>query len=143
MSIDIRPVAYIVGWQIACLGVLMTLRGHPRAAAQQYEKARRADADARRDPKLARRLGEIYLELGDPERALPLLELAAKDDPEQPNIAAAEGRARLRVGDKDGARDSLERALRVNPFIPSVHCDLAEVVDDEDARRRERGLCHE
>ncbi|MCA9634985.1 MAG: hypothetical protein KC420_03015 [Myxococcales bacterium] len=129
--------------QHARLGVLLTLRGHPRAAAIEYERARRADPQARSDPKLARRLGEIYLQLDDPERALPLLEIAAADDPEQANVAAAEGRARLRVGDREGARDALARALRINPFIPSLHCDLAEVSDDEPETTRERALCRE
>ncbi len=129
--------------QHARLGVLLTLRGHERAAAQQYERARRADAEARKDPKLARRLGEIYLELGEPARALPLLELAADADPENANIAAAEASARRSTGDQAGARLSLERALRVNPFIPSIHCDLAELARDDREETRERTLCHE
>ncbi|MEZ4454369.1 MAG: hypothetical protein R3B09_33260 [Nannocystaceae bacterium] len=129
--------------QHARLGVLLTLRGHRKAAAEQYEKARRVDAVSRRDPKLARRLGELYLELDEPAKALPLLEIAAADDPEQPNIAAAEGRARLRVGDREGARSALARALRVNPFIPSVHCDLATLAEREDEATRERSLCRE
>jgi len=129
--------------QHARLGVLLTLRGHQRAAALQYEKARRVDPKARRDPKLARRLGEIYLVLDDAARALPLLELAAGSSPEDANIAAAEGRARLRVGDREGARVALERALRVNPFIPTIHCDLATIAGDDDEEKRERALCQE
>jgi len=132
--------------QHARLGVLLTLRGQERAAALQYEKARRVDPQARRDPKLARRLGEIYLDLDDAARALPLLELAADADPENASIAAAEGRARLRVGDVDGARIALARSLRVNPFIPAVHCDLARLAElaEENAEAvRERALCHE
>lgn len=129
--------------QHARLGVLLTLRGHTRAAAEQYEKARRVDAESRRDPKLARRLGELYLDLEEPAKALPLLAIAAADDPEQPNIAAAEGRARLRVGDREGARAALSRAIRVNPFIPTVHCDLAELATSEEEATRERSLCRE
>ena len=129
--------------QHARLGVLLTLRGHPRAAVAEYEKARRADPRARDEPRLARRLGELYLDLDDPSRAVPLLALAAADDPEQPGIAAAEGRARLRVGDREGARAALERALRVNPFIPSVHGDLAELATGEAEASRERALCDE
>ncbi len=129
--------------QHARLGVLLTLREHERAAAQQYEKARRADAEARKDPKLARRLGEIYLKLGEPARALALLKLAAAADPENANLAAAEASARLRSGDRAGARAAIERALRVNPFIPSIHCDLAELARDDREETRERALCHE
>ncbi|HFE44806.1 MAG TPA: hypothetical protein ENJ18_04820 [Nannocystis exedens] len=129
--------------QHARLGVLLTLRGHERAAALQYERARRAEPKAGKDPKLARRLGEIYLNIGEPARALALLELAADADPENANIAAAEASARLRVGDRAGARLSLERALRVNPFIPSIHCDLAELARDDREETRERTLCHQ
>jgi len=132
--------------QHARLGVLLTLRGQKRAAALQYEKARRVDPLARRDPKLARRLGEIYLDLDDAARALPLLELAADAEPENASIAAAEGRARLRIGDVDGSRIALARSLRVNPFIPAVHCDLAQLAElagENDDAVRERALCHE
>ncbi len=116
--------------QHARLGVLLTLRGHDAAAILEYERARKADPKVARDPALARRLGELYLRADEPEKAAPLLELAGAAEPDDPNIAAAEGRARLRTGDPAGARLALERALRVNPFIPSVHCDLAELATE-------------
>ena len=129
--------------QFARLGVLLTLRGHLEAAVIEYEKARRSDRRVARDPKLARRLGELYLELGRADEALELLILAGKDEPENANIAAAEARARRLTGDAAGARVALDRALRQNPFIPGIHCDLAELAEDEDTRARERGLCRE
>lgn len=129
--------------QHARLGVLLTLRGHLGAAAKQYEKARTSDARVRDDAKLARRLGELYLQLGKAARAVPLLRRAGEDDPEQPNLAAAEGRALRLVGDLAGARLALARALRVNPFIPALHCDLAQVATDPVEQQREQGLCRE
>lgn len=129
--------------QHARIGVLLTLRGHLAQAARQYEKARAAEAKAAADPKLARRLGELYLKLGQPARAVPLLSLAARDDPEQANVAASEGRALLQTDDRVGARAALTRALRVNPFIPSLHCDLARIADDPDERHREQLQCRE
>lgn len=123
--------------------MLLTLRGHLGAAAKQYEKARAADARVRDDPKLARRLGELYVQLGKPARAVPLLRRVAEEDPEQPNLAAAEGRALRLVGDLAAARLALARAVRVNPFIPSLHCDLALVATDPDEQRREQSLCRE
>lgn len=129
--------------QHARLGVLLTLRGHLGAAARQYEKARAADPRVKDDPKLARRLGELYLQLGKPARAVPLLRRAGEDDPEQPNLAAAEGRALRLVGDLAAAREALGRAVRVNPFIPSLHCDLALVTTDPEEQQRERALCRE
>lgn len=129
--------------QHARLGVLLTLRGHLAQAARQYEKARAAEPRVAADPKLARRLGELYLKLGQPARAVPLLRLAGLDDPEQANVAAAEGRALLLTGDRVGARAALTRAIRVNPFIPALHCDLARVADDPDERSREQAQCRE
>lgn len=133
--------------QHARLGVLLTLRGHTRAAIEEYERARRADPRVAKDPKLSRRLGELYLEVGDAERAAPLLKRAGADDPENPNVAAAEGRALLRTGDREGARAALQRALRQNPFIPSLHCDLAELESgpqgSPERAAAERDLCSE
>ena len=130
----------------ARLGVLLTLRNHPSAAVMEYEKARAVDASVRSDPKLARRLGELYLELDRADEALPLLILAGEDDPDNANIAASEARARRLAGDVEGARAALDRALRQNPFIPGIHCDLAELAQidqDLDALARERELCME
>ncbi len=129
--------------QHARLGVLLTLRGHLGPAAREYEKARAADPKVRDDPKLARRLGELYLQLGQPARAVPLLRRAGEDDPEQANLAASEGRALRLVGEAAAARDALARAIRVNPFIPSLHCDLAELAADPTEQQRERALCRE
>lgn len=129
--------------QHARLGVLLTLRGHKRAAVIEYEKARAASSEGRNDPKLARRLGELYLELGNAPKAAPLLDVAGKDDPENPNVAAAEARAKRLTGDDEGARAALQRALMENPFIPSIHCDLAALTDDAELKRREQALCRE
>ncbi len=127
--------------QHARLGVLLTTRGHHKAAAMQYERARSAEKRFRNDPKLVRRLGELYLTLGDAQRAVPLLELASQAEPDQPNIAAAHGRALLLSGDPEKAEVALLRAIRVNPFIPDVHCDLAEIASDPEVKKRERAHC--
>lgn len=127
----------------ARLGVLLTLRGHEEAAVIEYEKARAVDPSVRDDPQLARRLGELYLELGRSQEALPLLILAAKNDPDNANLAASEARARRLANDPDGAREALARAVRQNPFIPGIHCDLAALADDPDEAARERALCME
>lgn len=109
----------------------------------EYEKARAADPVARKDPQLSRRLGELYLELDDPARALPLLQIAAEDDPDNPNLAAAQGRALLLNGRLDEAKVALERAVWINPFIPTLHCDLAKLAEDPDTAKREQAQCRE
>jgi tetratricopeptide (TPR) repeat protein len=129
--------------QHARLGVLLTVRGHARAAAAEYERARAASAQARSDPQLARRLGLLRLRLGDPAAAVPLLDRAARVDPRDANLAAAQARARRLVGDLPGAREAAQRAIAHNPFIPSLHCDLAELAADAATRETERALCRE
>jgi tetratricopeptide (TPR) repeat protein len=129
--------------QHARLGVLLTLRGHPHAAVIEYEKARAVDRKVRKDPQLARRLGELYLELDRAAEALPLLELASAAEPDNPNLAAALGRARLATGDREGARVALDLAIRQNPFIPAIHCDLAELAEDPLELGREKAQCVE
>ncbi|NVB42131.1 hypothetical protein G6O69_30190 [Pseudenhygromyxa sp. WMMC2535] len=132
--------------QHARLGVLLTLRGHVEAAVIEYEKARAADRQAREDPKLGRRLGELYLQLDRPAEALPLLIAAAEDEPDNANVAAAEARARRLTGDLEGAAGALDRALRQNPFIPGLHCDLAAIAEaegDAATATHEAALCGE
>lgn len=130
----------------ARLGVLLTLRGHLQAAVIEYEKARAVDRSTRDDPQLARRLGELYLELGRPADALPLLIRAGEHEPDNANIAAAEARARRLEGDLMGAEAALDRALQQNPFIPGIHCDLAalaEAAGDQARAASEHDLCVE
>ncbi len=129
--------------QHARLGTLLQSRGHADAAAQQYEKARAADKRARKDPALSKRLGKLYVELEKFAQAVPLLEIAASAEPEDANLAAAQGRAMLRAGQDAASKLALDRAIRNNPFIPSIHCDLAELATDETVRAAEAAQCDE
>ena len=129
--------------QHARLGALLQARGHDRAAAMEYEKARAADKRARQDPTLSKRLGRLYVQLERYAEAVPLLEIAAKAEPEDANLAAAQGRALLRSGDPDAAAVALGRAVRNNPFIPGLHCDLAPLAPNETRRKAEERLCDE
>ncbi|MEE9385945.1 MAG: hypothetical protein V3V08_21245 [Nannocystaceae bacterium] len=127
--------------QHARLGVLLTLRGHKLAATVEYEKARSSGSKAAKDPALARRLGELLLELGHPDKASPLLDLAAAHDSRNANLSEAQARAALATGQLEKAKHAAERALRVNPFIPLLHCDLAALAQDDATRTRELSLC--
>ncbi|MBK6916464.1 MAG: hypothetical protein IPH07_03590 [Deltaproteobacteria bacterium] len=127
--------------QHARLGALLQERKHLEAAALQYEKARKADVRARKDPALSRRLGQLYVELERFADAVPLLTIAAEDAPDDANLAAAQTRALLRAGDLEAAAAAAERVIRNNPFVPTVHCDLAEIDRDPAVVSRERALC--
>lgn len=127
--------------QHARLGGLLQGRQHFEAAALEYEKARKADARARKDPTLSRRLGKLYVDLERFADAVPLLAIAAADAPDDANLAAAQTRALLRTGDRTGASEAANRVIRNNPFVPTVHCDLAELASDTAIAERERKLC--
>lgn len=127
--------------QHARLGTLLQVRGHKKAATLQYEKARSADKRARTDVELSTRLGKLYVDLDEFAKAVPLLDIAARNDPENANLAAAQARALLRTGDVAKAKAATERALRNNPFIPSLHCDLADLATDEATRKAESIQC--
>ena len=129
--------------QHARLGALLHARGHAPSAVIEYERARKADARARKDPALARRLGRLYVELERYAEAVPLLEIAARDAPDDANLAAAQSRALLRTGARVGARAAADRAIRNNPFVPTVHCDLAELADHGVVAESERAQCRE
>ncbi|HWB77721.1 MAG TPA: hypothetical protein VG755_22295, partial [Nannocystaceae bacterium] len=127
--------------QHARLGGLLQGRQHFEAAALEYEKARKADARARKDPTLSRRLGKLYVELERFADAVPLLAIAAADAPDDANLAASQTRALLRTGDRSGATEAANRVIRNNPFVPTVHCDLAALASDAAIAERERKLC--
>jgi tetratricopeptide (TPR) repeat protein len=127
--------------QFARVGLLLALQGHTRAAAIEFEKARAESTEIRDDPTLARELGRLYTELGEPERALPLLEIASAADPQRASLAADHGRALRLAGQLERARERLMDAVWMNPFIPSIHCDLAELAEDDVTRQRERRQC--
>ncbi|MBC8069996.1 MAG: hypothetical protein IAG13_16785, partial [Deltaproteobacteria bacterium] len=83
----------------------------------------------------------LYVELERWADAVPLLAIAAADAPEDANLAASQSRALLRTGDRIGAAAAAARTIRNNPFVPTVHCDLAELSDDIVIAARERKLC--
>ncbi|RMG99977.1 MAG: hypothetical protein D6705_01670 [Deltaproteobacteria bacterium] len=125
----------------ARLGQLLERRGHLRAAAKEYETARRAGGRAAKDPQLYRRLGRVYLELGRPVKAAPLLDTALAALPDNASLAADVAEAKLAAGDLEGAHAAAMQAIRTNPFIGPVHCVLARTHPDEQRRAEERRHC--
>lgn len=89
-----------------------------------YEKALAARPAA---PALERELGDLLLAAGEPERALPHLEAAARLAPG----AAARyrlGVARARVGDRDGAERELRAALEARPGFGPARVALGNLL---------------
>lgn len=130
--------------QHARLGVLLQLQGHERAALIEYQKVLRHEKKAAQDPLLARRLGELYLRYGQSAKALPLLNTAAKHEPENANLATAQLEAALDLKKYRLAEDAAFRAIAQNPMIPRLHCALAELAKikgQSDRLAHERRFC--
>jgi tetratricopeptide (TPR) repeat protein len=109
----------------ARLGGLLRARGRLAAAAAEYEKAVAITGPT--DPFLSSKLARTYLELGDPQKAVSVLEAVPDRDPDDEGPEATLGSAYLALGDADKAREHFEIALRVQPFDPAVRCGLADV----------------
>lgn len=107
------------------LGGLLYARGRLLPAAIEYEKAQGSVGPSH--PILALRLSRTYLELGDAERAVAVLEPARELYADLAGINAALGAAWLRRGDLPKAAQYLEAAIATSPFDPAVHCGLGQI----------------
>ena len=97
-----------------------------------FDAARRADETRLSlDPKSVganNNLAGIYIELGDPNRAIELLTRALRLDPKHPTtdmVLVNLGSAYLRLGDNEAAIDWLLKALERNPSFPNTYAYLA------------------
>jgi cellulose synthase operon protein C len=94
------------------LAFLYQVEGDPRA----LELAERAYALRPQEPAIADTLGWVLLNLGDVERALPLLEFAYRSLPDQPEVRYHYAAALAKAGQPDSARSELEALLDTGPF---------------------------
>lgn len=127
--------------RFARLGELLRRQAHPAAAAVEFERAQAVLVPGG-SPPVAGRLARIYLELGQPERAIAAATPAYELAPEAAGLAVALGEAWLRQREPARALPYLEAAIAVNPFDPTPHCRLAQVASGERADR-ERAACRE
>lgn len=120
----------------ARLGGMLRARGRLRAAALEYEKAQALVGPGH--PQVAAKLGRIYLELGDADRAIKTVEPALGDYPDQAGPQATVGASYLRKGDLDRAERHLLQAVAINPFDPALHCGLEAIYRKRSDSRAER-----
>jgi thioredoxin-like negative regulator of GroEL len=128
--------------KFARLGGLLRARGRLGAAAVEYEKALAVTGP--NEPFLAAKLARTYLELGNPARAIAVIEAIPDRDDEDAGPETTLGAAYLETKDLARAEEHLEAALRVQPFDPAVRCGLAEVytASGRDAlAEREKNAC--
>jgi predicted Zn-dependent protease len=98
----------------------------------RYDEAEKELTEVlRRDPKESRAaftLGDLYLTKGDAKRALPLLELAARDYPTAFDTRFALGRALLRNGDQERGIAELRAAVGLDASIADGHFQLGRAL---------------
>lgn len=111
----------------ARLATLLAQRGHEAQAITQFERALAAAPKIAKDPKLARRLGQLYLDQDQGKKAWQYLDTAAQDEPDDAYLAMLVAKAALARGRKDLALAAANRALAQNPMIPELHCVLGEL----------------
>lgn len=123
------------------LGGMLRARGMPAAAAIEYGKALAAAGG--NDPLVAGKLARVYVELGDLDKAIALVEPLVALDDNDAVPAVTLGLARAGKHDAAGAVAAFEQAVRVSPFDPAVRCGLADgYAQLSDPRAaRERAAC--
>ncbi|MPZ19187.1 MAG: tetratricopeptide repeat protein [Luteitalea sp.] len=98
------------------LGMARAMAGQPRAALPALERA------AQLDPSLLPAqlfLGTVYLDLGEPERAVAPLEKVVAEQHDNTQAAQALGEALLQIERFDEAAERFERLTEVAPQSPS------------------------
>ncbi len=109
----------------ARLGGLLRGHHHLPAAALEYERAAKLVGPA--NLLVANRLARTYLEMGQPERAIAVVEPTLLLYPDQAAPHALAGEALLAKGDFAGARAHFEAEIGISPFDPAAHCGLSTV----------------
>jgi tetratricopeptide (TPR) repeat protein len=109
----------------------------------RYDEAERELAEVlRRDSRDARAaftLGDLYLTKGDAKRALPFLEMAARDYPSEFDTRFALGRALLQTGEQTRGIEELRAAVKLDDSIADGHFQLGRALlragENEEGKR--------
>ncbi len=102
------------------VGDLLRLRGHLKAAADEFEQARKIAEFS--SPLISDRLGATLIELGEFGRAEKLLLPMNDLYPFHAAGFVLIARAYAGLGDNEKAAHALQNADAVNPFDPEIHC---------------------
>jgi predicted Zn-dependent protease len=107
------------------LAWLLGERGDARAVTYG-ERARAADPT---NPAIADTLGWLYLQAGEANRALPLLDEAHRGLPKDPEVAYHWATALAEAGDTQRALEALQRLVQSAPSFRSRNAALARIRD--------------
>jgi len=135
-ELDASDIGQEAAKKTARLGGLLRVRHRLRAAAVEYEKAQKLLGPG--NPQVSHKLGRTYLELGEPDRAIAVVEPALAQYPEISGPQATLGESYLKKGDFDRAEKFLLGALAISPFDPALHCGLEKIYRQRSDPRAER-----
>lgn len=127
-------------WRLVRLGDLLRDRGHYRAAAVQYERAR---AMAPYSVRILNKLGLCYYLAEEHELALDPLGFAAEFYPGFSTTYINRGRALWALGREDDAAADFLRVLDINPFNPLPYGYLIKYYDKQGDRERAEKLARD
>jgi Flp pilus assembly protein TadD len=122
--------------KMARLGGLLRARHRLRAAAVEYEKANKLLGLG--NPQVSHKLGRTYLELGEADRAIAVVEPALANYPDLAGPQATLGESWLKKGDFARAEPYFLDALAISPFDPALHCGLEKIYRARADNRAER-----
>lgn len=106
------------------LGMSLMGSGRFRAAVPEFEAAWRRDPD---QVQAGTALAALYLQLGEPAKAVDVAAQLVKRKPSQPGLLHLLGTARLGAGDLAGAKQALEQAAALDARFVAPHIELARL----------------
>lgn len=108
-------------WVLSFRGDAYAARNQLQEALATYGKAADVLPD---DPEVARKLGNVYLDLGDVGSAIRHLRRSVDLGPDDPDNLASLGAALARQGDLDGAIEAYRGAIQLNPWETATFVSL-------------------
>lgn len=112
--------------EYARLGDMLKVRGRPKAAVYEYEKALNFDPVS---PVILNRLAEVQTSLGEYEKAQEKLSRSTEFHPEYVNTYINLGRIYLGKKSYKEAEESYKTAISINPFDPEPHVALVSIYE--------------
>ena len=120
------------GADLARLGDLLLARGQLRPALLEYRKADKALGEV--SPSLACKRGHVLQMLGEPGRALTVVDEARVLYPHFEPLHVHAASAQMQLGQSEDALRSLHEAVLLNPFDPRIYAWRMELLEhDPDA----------
>lgn len=110
------------------LGFSLVGSGKPEAAVAEFERVLKSDPG---HVQAGTALAAIYLQGGQPKRALQIAESLLKRRPDHPGVLNIAGEARARAGNAAAAAEAFTRAAQLDPAFLAPQLNLARLDIDQ------------